>query len=341
MTNFRASNQLHSTAIVSSAAVFGSLSIPSETIDRQFGMEPGKLRNRAGIHSVSHAAPNESEVSLGTRAAIGALESAKIPPDACDWVFASSETHHTFPSLAAELHANLRLPESCGALDIGGACLGLLHALATAQAFIANGRAQRILIVTSDVHSRALTSERVRGEFGGLFGDGSTAFIVQNASQPTNDVAFGLGEFFFGCAAQFAKAIEIKDSANGELNVVFDGEALSRAAITKMAQVISELERRSGISRQNAIGFATHQPNPRLVVLLAKQTGVASDRFPAVAEIHGNLGSSTCGAALHELFVAARKLETQENLPIFLASLGPGLLFGGGWLQSVATRISK
>ena len=332
MTNFHPSNQLDSTVIASSAAVFGSLCIPSETIDRQFGMEPGKLLTRAGIRSVSHAASNETEVSLGTRAAIGAFESAKVAPDACDWVFASSETHHTFPSLAADLHASLRLPESCGALDIGGACLGLLHALATAQAFIANGRAQRILIVTSDVHSRTLTSKRVRGEFGGLFGDGSTAFIVQNASQPTSDRVFRLGEFFFGCAAQFAKAIEIKDSVNGELSVVFDGEALSRAAITKMAQVISELERRSGISRQNAIGFATHQPNPRLVTLLAKQAGVASDRFPAIAEVHGNLGSSTCGAALHELLIAARKLDTQENLPIFLASLGPGLLFGGGWL---------
>jgi len=332
MTNFRPSNQLDSTVIASSAAVFGSLSIPSLTIDRQFGMEPGKLRNRAGIRSVSHAAPNESEVSLGMRAAIGAFESAKIAPDACDWVFASSETHHTFPSLAADLHAGLGLPESCGALDIGGACLGLLHALAASQAFIANGRARRILIVTSDVHSRTLTSERVRGEFGGLFGDGATAFIVQDASQPTNDHVFGLGEFFFGCATQFAKAIEIKDSVNGELNIVFAGDALSRAAITKMAQVMSEVERRSGISRQNAIGFATHQPNPRLVRLLAKQTGVASDRFPAVAEIHGNLGSSTCGAALHELLVAARKLERRENLPIFLASLGPGLLFGGGWL---------
>jgi len=332
MANFRPSNELDSTVIASSAAVFGSLSIRSETIDRQFGMEPGKLRDRAGIRSVSHAAPDETEVSLGARAAIAAFESAKIALDTCDWVFGCSETHHTFPSLAAELHANLRLPESCGALDIGGACLGLLHALATAQAFIGNGRARRILIVTSDVHSRTLTSGRVRGEFGGLFGDGATAFVVQNASQPTNGVAFGLGEFFFGCAAQFAKAIEVKDSVNGELNVVFDGEALSRAAITKMAQVISELERRSGISRQNAIGFATHQPNPRLVTLLAKQTGVATNHFPAVAEIHGNLGSSTCGAALHELLVAASELETRENLPIFLASLGPGLLFGGGWL---------
>src|SRR2546430_8936319 len=104
------------------------------------------------------------------RAAIGVFESAKIAPDACDWVFASSETHHTFPSLAADLHAGLGLPESCGALDIGGACLGLLHAPATAQAFIANGRARRIPVLTSDIPSRTLTSAPAPGEFGGLFG---------------------------------------------------------------------------------------------------------------------------------------------------------------------------
>src|SRR5439155_4940467 len=115
-------------------------------------------------------------------------------------------------------------------------------------------------------------------------------------------------------------------------DVVFEGEALSRAAISKMVQVMSEVERRSGISRQQAIGFATHQPNPRLVALLAKQAGVRPDRFPPVAEIHGNLGSSTCGVALHHLLLAAGELDADSSAPVFLASLGPGLLFGGGWL---------
>jgi 3-oxoacyl-[acyl-carrier-protein] synthase-3 len=332
MTSTLSTGQRELAVVVSSATAFGSLSLPSETIDRQFGMAVGKLRNRAGIRSVSQVAPDETEVSLGTRAALAALAAGGIAADSCDWIFASSETHHTIPSLAAELHAHLHLPESCGAMDIGGACLGLLNALATAQTFVTGGRARRILIVTSDVHSRTLTPDRVRGEFGGLFGDGATAFVVQSASNSSSQPAFALGEFFFGCAAQFAKAIEIKDSANGDLNVVFEGEALSRAAIAKMNQVISEVERRSGISRQDAIGFATHQPNPRLVTLLAKQAGVAPERFPPVAEVHGNLGSSTCGAALHQLLLTARELNPNMSTPIFLASLGPGLLYGGGWL---------
>jgi 3-oxoacyl-[acyl-carrier-protein] synthase III len=81
-------------------------------------------------------------------------------------------------------------------------------------------------------------------------------------------------------------------------------------------------------------GFATHQPNPRLLTLLAKQCGVSLDAFPPVSRTAGNLGSSMCGAALHAALQNASHLSKAKRKPIFLASLGPGLLFGGGWLTS-------
>jgi 3-oxoacyl-[acyl-carrier-protein] synthase III len=319
--------------ILASAAVFGSRSIPSEEIDREFGMEIGKLRNRAGILSISRAGSDETEMSLGAQAGRAALEAAGIAADSCDWLITTSETHHAYPSLAAELHDQLRFRDSCGALDVGGECLGLLHALAAARAFLQSGQARRILVVTADVHSRILTADRVRGEFGGLFGDGATAFVLQGAADSSGSSAFAIGEMHFGCASQFAHAIRVEGRPDGRLDVVFEGEALSRAAISKLSQIITELESKSGISRQNVFGLATHQPNPRLVALLAKQTSVSPDRFPAIAEHHGNLGSSTCAAALHQLLTAARR-SAQKQQTIFLASLGPGLLYGGGWIAS-------
>jgi 3-oxoacyl-[acyl-carrier-protein] synthase III len=114
--------------------------------------------------------------------------------------------------------------------------------------------------------------------------------------------------------------------------VQFDGEALSRAAITRLERVITAVETRSGISRAAVGGFATHQPNPRLLTLLAKQCGVSSDAFPAICKTTGNLGSSMCGAALHATLQNAAQSEADQRKPIFLASLGPGLLFGGAWL---------
>jgi 3-oxoacyl-[acyl-carrier-protein] synthase III len=314
------------------AATLGSRRVASEEVDRAFGMPLGKLRERAGIESVSHATSEQNELTLGDEALRQALHVAGCPPAELDWLIATSETHREYPSLAAQLHKQIGARETCAAADVGGACLGLLNALATAQSFIQSGAARIIAIVTADVHSRTLSPRRVAGEFGGLFGDGATAFILRAAPQNREAEPYLLGKFVFGCASQYSEAICVADSKDGGLAVRFDGEALSRAAITRMERVIAEIEQLSRIDRAQVGAFATHQPNPRLVNLLAKQCGVAPELFPAVARTRGNLGSSTCGVALQLALAAASKVDPPARQPIFLASLGPGLIFGGGWL---------
>jgi 3-oxoacyl-[acyl-carrier-protein] synthase-3 len=317
--------------ITGSSSALASRLIPSEEVDRAFGMPLGKLRSRAGIESLAYAADGENEVTLGTRAAQEAMNAASCGAPQLDWIIATSETHHDYPSLSAQLHSRLLLREDCAALDVGGACLGLLNALAVAQSLIASGRARTVAVVTADVHSRTLTPDRVDGEFGGLFGDGASAFLLRRASDDIGD-AYRLGDFIFGCAGQYAATIQVGARKEGGLNVKFDGEALSRAAITRMEKVLAAVELRSGIALASVGAFATHQPNPRLVTLLAKQCGVSPGKFPPIAQTSGNLGSSTCGAALHQALQIAAKLPPAAHQPIFLASLGPGLLFGGGWL---------
>jgi 3-oxoacyl-[acyl-carrier-protein] synthase-3 len=323
--------QVTNILVNSSAASMGSRVIPSEEVDRAFGMPVGKLRGRAGIESVAYVGEGENELSLGARAAQEALRAASCGPQQLDWIIATSETHHDYPSLSAQLHSRLLVREDCGALDVGGACLGLLNAFAVAQSLLGSGQAQTIAVVTADVHSRTLTPNRVAGEFGGLFGDGASAFLLRRDLGAQSD-GFRLGDFLFGCAGQYASAIQVTDSNDGRLEVQFDGEALSRAAITRMEKVLAAVELRSGIPRTAVGGFATHQPNPRLVALLAKQCGVSPELFPPIVKTSGNLGSSMCGAALHACLQAAARRQRGQRKPIFLASLGPGLLFGGGWL---------
>jgi 3-oxoacyl-[acyl-carrier-protein] synthase-3 len=325
-----------SVGILSSCAALGSRTIPSEQVDRAFGMPEGKLRKRAGIESLAYAAEGETELTLGARAAQQALHTARCAAQELDWIIATSETHRGFPSLAAQFHSQLLARETCGALDVGGACLGLLNGLAVAQGLITSGQARTIAVVTADVHSRLFAPGRVAGEFGGLFGDGASAFLLRAGDGSETQNSYVLGEFFFGCAGQYAGAIRVADAPSGKLAVHFDGEALSRAAVTKLEKVILDLESRSGIARSSLHGLATHQPNPRLVALLAKQCGLTPDKFPAVARIYGNLGASTCGVALDTLLQSTRTQPQVAQAPIFLASLGPGLLFGGGWLVSPA-----
>jgi 3-oxoacyl-[acyl-carrier-protein] synthase-3 len=324
-----------SVILASSCAVVGSRKIPSEEIDWAFGMSPGKLRLRAGIETLAYASEDENELTLGARAAQQALPAAACSAQELDWIIATSETHRSYPSLAAQLHSQLLARENCGALDVGGACLGLLNGLAVAQSLIASGQARTIAVISADVHSRIFQPGRVPGEFGGLFGDGASAFLLRARNGSFPQQSYALGEFFFGCAGQYAGAIRVANAPDGHLDVHFDGEALSRAAITRLERVILDVELRSGFARSRAQGLATHQPNPRLVTLLAKQLALAPDKFPSVARTFGNLGSSTCGVALDAILKSAGRRPFAEPGPIFLASLGPGLLFGGGWLVSV------
>lgn len=305
----------------------------SEEVDRVFGMPAGKLKSRAGIESLAYVGQGENEVTLGLRAAVEALRAVSCDATELDWIIATSETLHDYPSLAAQLHSQLRARETCGALDVGGACLGLINALAVAKGLLASGQAQCVAVVTADVHSQTLTSDRVVGEFGGLFGDGASAFLLRSGDVSESPSKYSLGEFIFGCAGQYADAIRVSDKKDGGLHLKFDGEALSRAAITRMEKLIGSIEQRSGISRHEVGAFATHQPNPRLVALLAKQCGVSLETFPAIARTSGNLGSSTCGAALHKSLEMMSGYPLNSRKPIFLASLGPGLVFGGGWIS--------
>ena len=86
---------------------------------------------------------------------------------------------------------------------------------------------------------------------------------------------------------------------------------------------------RTGAKRAAAASFATHQPNPRLLDLLARQLGVPREKFPQVARKFGNLGSSTCGVALALTLAQRDGRPVAERAPIFVAALGPGLLWGG------------
>src|SRR6266852_1137175 len=256
--------------LTGSSAVLGSRLLPSEEVDRAFGMPAGKLRRRAGIESLAYVAEGENELTLAATAAQEALRAASCGAQELDWIVATSETHHDYPSLSAQLHSRLLVRENCAALDVGGACLGLLNALAVAQSLIGLGQARIVAVVTADVHSRTLTPGRVAGEFGGLFGDGASAFILCRVAGGHSAEGYRLGKFLFGCAGQYAAAIQVSDTKEGGLSVQFDGEALSRAAITRMEKVLAAVELRSGISRSAVGGFATHQPNPRLLALLAK-----------------------------------------------------------------------
>lgn len=319
----------------------GAERVPAAAVEKEHGLPADTILRRAGIESVARAHADENELELAVHAAAAALERACADKSQVGCLVVTTETFQGLPSLGYALHRRLQLREDCGVLDVGGACAGLVNAMFVASSVLRSSAARTALIVTADMHRQALRPGKVDGRFAGLFGDGASAFVLRQAAPGTNGSHYCPGEFLLGCSSTSQRLIAVSPDGQGGVQLEFDGDALGRAAVRQLDALLHQLESRSGVPLASASSFATHQPNPRLLEMLARQNGIPMERFPVVCRSFGNLGSSTAGVAL-SLALEQHSPQSRRNAgPIFLAALGPGLVLGGCVLtcgEPTATR---
>jgi 3-oxoacyl-[acyl-carrier-protein] synthase-3 len=307
----------------------GAELVPAAEVEKEHSLPADTILRRAGIESVARAGRDENELDLAARAATAALKRAGANASDVNCLVVTTETFVGLPSLGYALHRRLQLREDCGILDVGGACAGLVNALFVGSSVLRASAAGAALIVTADLHGPALRPGRVDGRFAGLFGDGASAFLLERTASGSNGSHFSPGEFFLGCIDAPPRLISVCPDGQGGVLLEFDGDALGRAAVRQLDVLLHQLETRSGCRLESASSFATHQPNPRLLEMLARQSGLPFERFPVVCRSFGNLGSSTAGVALSLALEQNSPKGDQHPGPIFIAALGPGLVLGG------------
>jgi 3-oxoacyl-[acyl-carrier-protein] synthase-3 len=321
-------------SVVGWGCAFGSRLLEAAEIERNCGLASGTIRDHAGIESVRQAREDEDEIVLAQQAADVALETAGVDVSEVDLLVATSTTFLRLPSLAATLHSRLLLPESCGALDVGGACVGVVQNLATAKALVAAGQFRTALVVASEVPSRRLASSSVPGEFRGLFGDGACALVLSRSESPNG--RWKLGDFIWGCSGAFATSLQLELQESWQLRVEFQGEPLARAALSQLERLLQNLEMLARRPRSEVAYFALHEPNPRIVEILSRSAGIPLEKMAPISRTCGNLGAATCGV---NLCGALAKAEADQTVlgpsALFVAGVGPGLLFGATYLERI------
>ncbi len=127
----------------------------------------------------------------------------------------------------------------------------------------------------------------------------------------------------------YSSALQLRRRADDSMSLNFRGEALAQAAIDLLEKTLGELEIRSGKSRESASAFAMHQPNHRVMEILLRRAKLPRDKVPFIAQSCGNLGASTCGAALGVALDMHSGKTRKERGPIFLAAVAPGVIWDG------------
>jgi len=291
--------------------------LPSRVVDNLelaagTGTDAAWILRATGIEQRRFAAPDESVVSLGIRAAQSCLENAGLAArDVRLLLVASGSAERRFPGPASTIGARLGI-NGVPAIDLPIASAGSLFGMALA-AHLAPAYGN-VLVIGSEVMSRVV--ERQSADAAILFGDGAGACLVGS------ETGFAeIRDSLLRSDGDFAEALRLDLDAP----LFMDGRTIILHAARKTPRAISELLDRNRISAAAVEAFLMHQANLNLIARVAQALRVPDDRFFRNIQRYGNTSSAS-------LLIAAAEWRQQHPSPpagpLVFAAFGAGLHWG-------------
>ncbi len=296
--------------------------------------------DRTGIRERHIAAPEETSGSLGTRAALMALEHARINAEDIDLVIAATTTPDgMFPAVASIVQDRIGAVNA-GAFDVNAACVGFLSAFSAATQFIATGTCKRVLVVGTEVLSR-IVNWQDRGTCV-LFGDGAGALVLEAAEfgGPLGIVLRSDGSkktALFADGPCGARDAEGNGPPPHLCMINMDGPAIFKFAVQAMTSAVRDAAARSGIGVSDIDVLVPHQANLRIIQGTAKHLGIAPEKAIVTVHKYGNTSSASIPVALSE---AQREGRLPEGAKLALAAFGGGLAWGSMILEWSTTGVA-
>jgi 3-oxoacyl-[acyl-carrier-protein] synthase-3 len=292
---------------------------PTSELDALLGRPTGWLERRAGI-ALRCVWGDEDALAVTTETGLRCLRQAPLSVEEVGALLVTSEAPPVMTGLAAALHHRLGLRTAVAALEIGGACTGFLAALWTAQRLLPTAGA--VLILTVEASTTWLpVRPGLAGEAAALFGDGAAACLL--CDRPLGGNARAITEIELGTDGSDAHLLQVY-AANKAAEIAMKGPALAGRAVRVMAEAVSSLVARYGLSAPDLVGLAVHGGNGRLPSMLARHLGISLEKVWSETADTGNLGS----ASLPVAWLAHQSVSG----PVVWSAVGAGLQWGAALL---------
>ena len=274
---------------------------------------------------------------LGFEASKIALENAGWDPQDLDFIiFATLSPDIMFPGSGCLLQAKLGL-NSTPALDIRQQCTGFLYGLATADAYIKTGLANKILLVGAEVHSSGLDKSTRGRDVTVIFGDGAAALCLEGVE---TDETAGVLASSLHADGNLAHALMTELPASrlpvrlpkglptddARYYPVMDGPAIFKKAVRMLPQVINESLNKARISLDEIDLIIPHQANMRINQALGQFLKLDDNKIFHNIQKYGNTTAASIPLALHEAMEQGRIGKSGDV--VLFAGLGAGLTWG-------------
>jgi 3-oxoacyl-[acyl-carrier-protein] synthase-3 len=289
---------------------------------------------RTGIRERRFAADDQATSDLSLEAGRRALEAAGIQPEDLDLIVLGTLTpDFLLPSTACLVQDKLGA-KNAGAFDCNSACTGFLTALHTGEAFIAAGRARRVLVIGAETLSRFIDYEDRSSAI--IFGDAAGAAVLmphdecgQGEVLKTHLGSDGAGFDFIHMPGGGSRKPPTNESiAEGDHFIKMRGREVFRFAVSHMSEMIKLML--EGEDPDELSLIVPHQVNRRIIDAALDRLEMTDEKVIVNIQHYGNTSAATVPVALHEAVVAGR---IEKGKLVVLVAFGAGLTWGATLLR--------
>lgn len=311
--------------IVSTGRYLPDRVMTNEDLERLVDTSDEWIRERTGIRERRIACSEMGAAEMGAAAARIAMERADVQPGELDLIVVSTATpDRLLPSTACDVQALLGA-SNAAAFDIDAACSGFLYALSVAEGYLAAGRGEIALIVSTEKMS-AIVDWTDRSTCV-LFGDGAGAAVVKRSENGRGIVSSfmrsdgTLAELLWrpggGAKVPFdAKVLEERSHL-----VKMAGREVFKAAVRSMAEAADQALQRAGLTGEDVDLLIPHQANIRIIEATAKYANIPMEKVYVNVDRYGNMSSATLPVALDEAIEEGR---VKPGANILMVAFGAG-----------------
>lgn len=153
--------------------------VANDEIEKLAGLEPGYIdKSSAGVKERRWVDDGVSSSWMGAQAAKEALEDAGLDIYDIDLIInGSGSQEQAIPDGGPLIQRHLGIEDSgISAMSVHATCLGFLAAFNVAANFIATGQCKNVLVVSSEISSRAINPKEAESFV--LFGDAAAAAVL-------------------------------------------------------------------------------------------------------------------------------------------------------------------
>ncbi|KUO52410.1 MAG: 3-oxoacyl-ACP synthase [Desulfitibacter sp. BRH_c19] len=292
------------------------------------------IKSRTGIEERRVVEDDLACSDLGAKAALKAMERAKVTPEDIDLIIVATLTGDmVWPSTACLIQEKIGAYKAA-AYDLSAGCTGFIYGLTTATQFIETGYYKNVLVIGAEVMSKIVNWDDRNTCI--LFGDGAGAVVLQPSQDSSGILANYLGSD--GRGAHLLKQPAGGSSLPPSYQTIDDkmhtihmnGNEVFKFAVRVMGEASLKVLEMAGVKKEEVDLFIPHQANIRIVEAATKRLNLSPERVVVNLNKYGNMSSASIPVALNEAYENNRICAGQK---VLLVGFGAGLTWGATLIQ--------